>query len=90
MSYKRVRKNVARRLFNEGVKIYLLPCKIREEFISKSTDPFCLFVVETSLDEEDETKTFDKVVNAFEYYNCNSEAGYYAKYYIKEDLLNVS
>lgn len=29
-----------------------------------------------------EVKEFDKLVNEFEYYNCNHECGYYAAFYV--------
>lgn len=32
--------------------------------------------------KNDNYDTFDKAVNAFEYYNCNHETGYYTAFYI--------
>ena len=37
-----------------------------------------------SYKEDGGENQFDRTVNEFEYYNCNSEMGYYAHYFIKE------
>ncbi len=33
---------------------------------------------------KEEGRTFDQVLNAFEYYNCNNETGNYTAFYIEE------
>lgn len=75
--YKRVDKRVARRLFNEGEAIFLVPC---------NCDVHSLFTYEIGKDYWgiDEDPDFDKVVNAFEWYNCNSELGRYTMFFIKK------
>ena len=37
-----------------------------------------------SYKEDGGENQFDRLVNSFEFYNCTSELGYYAHYYIKE------
>lgn len=71
--YTQVRKDTARKLFNLGTVIYALPCNM------------CLgnawmmpFRMSSEHDED-----FDKIVNAIEYYNCNSETGSYLRFYTK-------
>lgn len=71
--YKRIRKDEARRLYNEGTTIYLLPWKVYPDDNHPWIKPYKM-----------EGGPFEKVVNEFEYYNCNiAELGYYAAYYIK-------
>ena len=72
---KQVRKNEARKLFNKGVEIYLYPCKGNVN--SSWYDNACTI--------NNVTDHFDLQVNNFEYHNCNSETGYYAKYYVGEE-----
>lgn len=68
----RVNKTKARRLYNNGISIYLIPCKISPNSIWFGT-------VELSQAIESD---FDKAVNAFKYYNCKYVTGYYPHYYI--------
>lgn len=72
----RVNKATARKLYRNGCEIHLLPCKVRlkNEWVSP---------IAISLETHNET--FDRVVNQYEYYNCNAELGYYAHYYVTED-----
>ena len=72
----RVNKAIARKMYRNGCEIKLLPCKVRldNEWVS----PIAISL-ETHHD------TFDRVVNQYEYYNCNAELGYYSAYYVSED-----
>lgn len=65
----KIRKNVARKLFNEGTEIYLCPCNMRVDTAIK-------------VKKTDSRNDFDKLVNEFAYYNCNSERGRYTSYYV--------
>ena len=72
----KINKNKAERLFKEGKKITLVPCKLRigapwhpESRIKRTGEAYC---------------NFQSVVNAFIYYNCSSETGYYPHYYIEQ------
>lgn len=88
-NYKRVNKATARKMYNHGCSILLLPCKVRESAIYDSTSsnlwvrPCEINIIESSSFEN----KFDMAVNNFEYYNCNAELGYYAHYYVTiEDI----
>ena len=84
MNYKKINKPTARKMYNCGFPIYLIPCKCR--FVDPdSDDKFWITPVKISiLDCEEEQNKFDRTVNAFEYYNCNVELGYYSAYYATE------
>lgn len=72
-------KGTARRLFREGQVIHLFPCK------ANPNSPWWTGGVQISRESGD---TFDHLVNAFEYYNCNSETGYYTHYYVERGQNN--
>lgn len=81
--YRKVNKVVARRMYNEGVQIYLLPCQVNAYIMF---DPLYKYVwIQTATISKDSGVTFDTAVNTFEYFNCNSELGRYAHYYIKTE-----
>jgi hypothetical protein len=81
-SFVKINKNKARRLFNKGITIFLLPCNVRInnvwmiplEINNKEINEFINIDI----------TYFDSIVNNFEYYNCNSELGNYTHFYIKE------
>ena len=75
--YKKIRKNTARKLFKEGKEICLIPCRAR---VSMWIDFYKIQIDRYFSTNRD----FDKIVNAFEYYNCNPEMGNYAHFYIEE------
>ena len=73
MEYKKIEKRQARTLYNKGIKIYLLPCKVR--FFNN-----WIGVCEIEKNERD----FDSVVNEYSFYNCKyNELGLYPAYYIE-------
>ena len=71
----RVNKTKARRLYNEGISIYLVACKM---------SPYSLWFSPVELNQAREPD-FNKAVNAFIYYNCMYETGYYPHYYIMQE-----
>lgn len=71
---RRINKKEARRRFNQGEEITLLACKIWID------NPW---IGGYRIDNKDE-RDFDSIVNSFEYYNCTSETGYYASYYVEQ------
>jgi len=77
--YTRVRKDVARRLYKEGKTIYLTPSNIAARDSNFWVKPYPV--------SNRSEKTFDHIVNEFEYYNCNYELGYYANFWIIEEEL---
>lgn len=70
-SLERVSKRTARRHYNNGESIIILPVKCYTE----------MFAFETK-ENYNKVKDFDQLVNEFEYYNCNHECGYYAAFYV--------
>ena len=75
--YARIRKDVARRLFNEGKTVYLTPSNIAASDHNLWIKPYAI----NNRSKED----FDSLINRYEYYNCNYELGYYTNFWINED-----
>ena len=76
--YIRIRKDVARRLYNEGKTIYLTPSNI----VASDSN---LWIKPIPINTKYGLKCFDGAVNEFEYYNCNYELGYYTNFWIIEE-----
>lgn len=76
LSFERVSKRTARRHYNNGEPIILLPVKCYTE----------MFAFETE-ENYNKIREFDNLVNEFEYYNCNHECGYYAAFYVAEEKM---
>lgn len=72
--YKRIRKDVARKLFNRGRIIYLTPSNIVASDSSPWIKPYAI--------NNRAGQDFDSVVNNYEYYNCCYELGYYTNFWI--------
>ena len=86
MVYKKINKPTARKLYNNGITIYLLPCKVSETALTSKNS--WVSPVEISLFTcTHSANKFDRTVNDYEYYNCNAELGYYASYYVTEEDL---
>lgn len=64
-------KRTARRHYNNGESIILLPVKCYTEVFAFETEK-----------NYNKIRTFDNLVTEFEYYNCNHETGYYAAFYV--------
>lgn len=64
-AYKKVSKTQARKLFERGEWVFLMPSKI--PFDSKWITPAAIHYLHEL--------SFDGAVDAFTYYNCNSETG---------------
>ena len=77
---KRIRKNEARKRYNEGKEIIILPCKANPK-----SAWFTGFTMVNDPAEKEPVRDFDSYVNEFEYFNCCNELGYYAAYYIGEE-----
>ena len=76
VNYVRIDKKKARIKFNAGNTIYLIQDMMRLDNAWQSPCPIDI--------EESGEKDFDKLINAFRYYNCDSERGHGVKYFIKE------
>lgn len=86
--YIRISKKEAEKRYNAGEIIRLCACKVspvnvwgayvdcqKEEFPHIGNDGFNTIVPRN--------REFETVVNAFRWYNCNYETGYYPAYYVK-------
>lgn len=71
----KINKTQARKLFNDGVMIYLLPCRVGFNN--------CWIVPHSIIKGEDEHADFDRILNNFEYYNCGYGLGNYTAFYTK-------
>lgn len=69
ITYKQVRKDMARKLYAQGKEIAMLQCK------ANPFSPWNVFVIMRLGDD------FDKISNAYEYYNCNNELGKYTNFF---------
>ncbi len=70
--YRRIRKNVARKLFNEGRTIYLTPSNVVPSDFS----------IPWPINNED-GENFDIIVGDYQSYNCCWELGYYVNFWVK-------
>lgn len=84
MNFKRVNKPTARKLYNKGCNIWLLPCKVNEGALQDLNQWIKPHIISIS-SSEDNINQFDRAVNSYEYYNCNAELGYYSHYYVSEE-----
>lgn len=72
ITIKQVQKRTAKKMFNNGETIYIQSSNFR---------PFGAWAQCMEFNNK-EGRTFDSIVNSFEYYNCiNSETGLYATFY---------
>lgn len=72
---KRISKRAARRAYNAGKNIIITAHKIR---------PDNIFSISANINNSSGI-LFDTLINAYEFYNCNYECGYYAAFYIRRD-----
>lgn len=64
LNFEKINKVKARKLFNSGENIYLLPCKLR------LNNAWCQpIMINNSMSD------FDALIDRATYYNCNSEIG---------------
>ena len=75
-TYKRIRKDVARKLFQEGRTVYLTPSNV-------AASDSNVWIKPLPISNKGE-RSFDATVNEFEYYNCNHELGYYTNFWINK------
>ena len=72
--YKRVSKSEARKLYDDGKTICVVPCYIRPK---NQQGMYAM------INKYDEDTNFDDIINAYEIYNCiNKAVGTYAAFYI--------
>ena len=74
LDYTRINKSEARKLYNLGRPIVVLPCK---------ANPNSPWFSNSTVSKESTDKDFDALVNEFTYYNCNiPELGRRPAFYI--------
>lgn len=86
--YRRITKPIARKMYNEGYDIKLLPCNVSDTFMSGNHKHSFLWVIPSAINIKDcdyDVNKFDRTVTDYEYYNCNAELGYYAHYFVTTD-----
>lgn len=92
MSFCRVLKNVAEKMYNAGYPVRLIPNKVNPISINMTPEelaknPMWVVYHEVQKKPEDVPQTFNQVVNYYVYYNCNDELGTLAHYYVDENQL---
>ena len=70
----KVTKALARKMYNEGEEVMIIPNKIRPNGILASW----------TRKPDNEDGDFEKLCNAIFYYNCSPETGMNLAYYVKE------
>lgn len=75
--FKRINKRIARKLYNDGVDVLFIPCKLRPD------NMWGLGIWE-NVNLSGQYGSFDKLCNEFIWYNCNFETGNYIAFYIKD------
>ena len=76
--YQRITKQLARKLFNEGYTIRVLPCNVC--FNNEWVSPINFNYTDVS--------DFDVFVNSYQYYNCCTDLGLYPSYFVACDVLH--
>ena len=82
--YKRLHKKVARQLFDRGEEIWLLPAKVNPR-VFEVEHPMVIPISIKKVPDYGYADQFNRRVAEYEWYNCCSQLGYYAHYFIKED-----
>lgn len=89
-TWERVTKTKARTAYNNGLTVILCPVNmppVNRRFTGWNGGVY------VNIDRDDyigvsdkwtKENSFDRVVNCFEFYNCNNETGKYAAFYIEE------
>ena len=77
--YSRVDKRIARKLYNEGKDVFLVPCNLRPDNSWGLGHPI-------NKDNWNTVGTFDTMVAEYEWYNCRPDTGRYVAFYkIREE-----
>lgn len=73
----RVNKAVARKAFDSGKDVFMIPCNL------SPVSPWSLGGWFYKMGDEDD-RAFDVICNSFEFYNCkDTETGMYAAFYLE-------
>lgn len=71
-TWARITRKKAQAAYNSGATVLFCPVNLR---------PDTPYHVETVIEKDRTGESFESMVNAFEYYNCNGEAGHYTAFY---------
>ena len=82
----KIKKPLARKMYYSGHTITVVPCKCN--VTNKVAKAKLSMMCGGEIDTITLSNSFDISVREFEYYNCNSETGYYAHYYVSEEDYN--
>ena len=84
VTYEKINKTKARKLYNRGLTIHLLPCKVNPAVLEMKDS----FIQSVPISLESFCCDFDKVLNEYEYYNCcDSSVGSKASHYVSTEEL---
>lgn len=82
-TFERIDKAKARRAYNNGLTVLFCPCNLR---------PGSFWGLDMDMNKVNQNCAgvdFEKLVNAFEYYNCtNTETGKYTAFYIPVEYVD--
>ena len=83
MALKKVRKEIARRVYNNGKPVSVIPCNVSPLAFDEK---FAWIQPVTLIKDENDTtlNQFERLINSYIHYNCNSVTGYYPHYYVNE------
>lgn len=70
---KKINKTQARKLWNAGKEFWMVACNMRYD---------CGLLIDPTRIATDFNNEFDKLYNAFVYYNCDNERGRYPAFYV--------
>lgn len=80
--FVRVNKRVARRMYDKGKRVFLIPDMMRLNNAWQSPCPI-------SKEDNGGDRSFDARVNEYRYYNCDNERGRGVKYFVSQEDLGV-
>ena len=74
----KINKTTARKVFNAGKRVFVLPCKCKVEN---------LWGIGSLMEKSETIPDFDEFINRYETYNCNNELGKRCAYYADREVL---
>ena len=84
--YYRITKHTAKKLFAQGHTLIIAPSKANMNYIFQTWAIMQYNGIDGTTPEQD----FERITNSFEYYNCNSQMGYHAKYFAPASVIDVN
>ena len=75
---ERITKQEARKLYNAGIDVLFIPCKLNPE------NNFYNLGIWENINLLGQYESFEKLCDFFTWYNCTNETGKYIAFYIKK------